>query len=182
MTRKPGPHLCRALGELSGAHLNLDHWHSVVLPTALIPGAMISLRSRDPRGQRRTQKRAVVCGHHAVAHRVVRSPALATGLFLWCNLHPTVIRLRLDAAGFSVCYGPAGRRRKRAIATLGGMVGALTLARAVDDPALSKEILAAARDVLGEARPARERCCPTSRRSGMPDVRQGIASRRAPRQ
>jgi hypothetical protein len=29
------------------------------------------------------------------------------------------------------------------------MVGALTLARAVDDAALSKEILAAARDVFG---------------------------------
>ncbi len=43
------------------------------------------------------------------------------------------------------------KRRKRAIATLAGIVGALTLARAVDDPALSKEILAAARDVFGPA-------------------------------
>jgi len=42
--------------------------------------------------------------------------------------------------------GPKARRRRRAIATLAGMVGALTLARAVDDPALSREILAAARD------------------------------------
>jgi TetR/AcrR family transcriptional repressor of nem operon len=50
--------------------------------------------------------------------------------------------------------GPAARRRKRAIATLAGMVGALTLARAVDDPALSKEILAAARNALGEVRPS----------------------------
>jgi TetR/AcrR family transcriptional regulator, transcriptional repressor for nem operon len=50
--------------------------------------------------------------------------------------------------------GPAARRRKRAIATLAGMVGALTLARAVDDRALSKEILAVARDAFGEARPA----------------------------
>jgi hypothetical protein len=31
----------------------------------------------------------------------------------------------------------------------------LTLARAVDDPTLSKEILAAARDALGEVRPVR---------------------------
>ncbi|HEX3499263.1 MAG TPA: TetR/AcrR family transcriptional regulator [Stellaceae bacterium] len=46
--------------------------------------------------------------------------------------------------------GPKARRRRRAIATLAGMVGALTLARAVDDPALSREILAAARDALGE--------------------------------
>jgi TetR/AcrR family transcriptional regulator, transcriptional repressor for nem operon len=43
-------------------------------------------------------------------------------------------------------------RRKRAIATLSGMVGALTLARAVDDPGLSKESLAAARDACGAAR------------------------------
>ena len=44
--------------------------------------------------------------------------------------------------------GPKARRRRRAIATLAGMVGALTLARAVDDPALSREILAAARDTM----------------------------------
>ena len=34
---------------------------------------------------------------------------------------------------------------------LAGMVGALTLARAVDDPALSKEILAVARKAFGQA-------------------------------
>jgi len=39
--------------------------------------------------------------------------------------------------------------RKRAIATLSGLVGALTLARAVDDPALRKEILVAARGTFG---------------------------------
>ena len=47
--------------------------------------------------------------------------------------------------------GSAAARRKRAIATLSGMVGALILARAVDDPALSKEILAAAREAFGKA-------------------------------
>jgi TetR/AcrR family transcriptional repressor of nem operon len=45
--------------------------------------------------------------------------------------------------------GTEASRRKRAIATLSGLVGALTLARAVDDPALSKEILAAARGAFG---------------------------------
>jgi TetR/AcrR family transcriptional repressor of nem operon len=44
--------------------------------------------------------------------------------------------------------GAEARRRERAIATLAGLVGALTLARAVNDPALSKEILAAARRQL----------------------------------
>jgi TetR/AcrR family transcriptional repressor of nem operon len=46
-----------------------------------------------------------------------------------------------------------GRRaaaRKQAIATLCGLVGALVLARAVDDPALSDEILAAARAAYGD--------------------------------
>ena len=45
--------------------------------------------------------------------------------------------------------GTQARRRKRAIATLAGLVGALTLARAVADPALSKEILATARGTFG---------------------------------
>jgi hypothetical protein len=59
-------------------------------------------------------------------------------------------------AASPACSGTAPRRAgaKRAIATLAGMVGALTLARAVADPALSKEILAAARNVFGEAQPA----------------------------
>ena len=47
--------------------------------------------------------------------------------------------------------GTAASRRKRAIVTLAGLVGALTLARAVDDPDLSNEILAAAREAFGKA-------------------------------
>jgi TetR/AcrR family transcriptional repressor of nem operon len=46
--------------------------------------------------------------------------------------------------------GTAAAKRKRAIATLSGIVGALTLARAVEDPALSKEILATARDAFAK--------------------------------
>ena len=64
------------------------------------------------------------------------------------------VRGQLDRFTHLLGNGAAERRRKRAIATLAGMVGALTLARGVDDPALSKEILAVARDALGEARPA----------------------------
>jgi TetR/AcrR family transcriptional repressor of nem operon len=60
------------------------------------------------------------------------------------------LRARLDHYAQLIKNGAAARRRKRAIATFAGMVGALTLARAVDDPALSKEILAAARDVFTE--------------------------------
>jgi TetR/AcrR family transcriptional repressor of nem operon len=50
--------------------------------------------------------------------------------------------------------GTAAARRRRAIATLAGVVGALTLARAVEDPVLSDEILFTARQVFGSARPA----------------------------
>jgi len=45
--------------------------------------------------------------------------------------------------------GTDASRRKRAVVTLSGIVGALTLARAVDDPVLSKEILTAAREAFG---------------------------------
>ena len=50
---------------------------------------------------------------------------------------------------------PADLHASSAIATLAGMIGALTLARAVDDASLSDEILAAARDTFGKARFAR---------------------------
>jgi TetR/AcrR family transcriptional repressor of nem operon len=40
-------------------------------------------------------------------------------------------------------------RRERALATMAGLVGALTLSRAVDDPELSNEILEAAARTLG---------------------------------
>ena len=61
------------------------------------------------------------------------------------------VRGQLDRIARLIGTGPAKRRRKRAIVTLAGMVGALMLARAVDDPALSKEILASARDAFGAA-------------------------------
>ena len=60
------------------------------------------------------------------------------------------LRTRLERFTDLFLGGTAANRRKRAIATLPGMVGALTLARAVNDPALSEEILAAGRDVFGK--------------------------------
>jgi TetR/AcrR family transcriptional repressor of nem operon len=52
---------------------------------------------------------------------------------------------------------PKGRRQaqeEEALAVMASLVGALVLARAVDDPALSERILAAARDRLMEDMPA----------------------------
>lgn len=63
----------------------------------------------------------------------------------------THVRAQLDRFIRLLKKGPKARRRRRAIATLAGMVGALTLARAVDNPALSREILAATRDALAKA-------------------------------
>jgi TetR/AcrR family transcriptional repressor of nem operon len=64
------------------------------------------------------------------------------------------VRTQLDRFSHLLRDGTAANRRKRAITTLAGIVGALTLARAVDDATLSKEILAAARGAFGKARPA----------------------------
>jgi TetR/AcrR family transcriptional repressor of nem operon len=64
------------------------------------------------------------------------------------------VRGQLDRFTSLIRNGTAASRRKRAITTLAGMVGALTLARAVDDPALSEEILNVARDAFGGARRA----------------------------
>ena len=65
------------------------------------------------------------------------------------------VRAQLDRYARLFRGGSTASRRKRAIATLAGMIGALTLARAVDDASLSDEILAAARATLGKARSTR---------------------------
>ena len=77
------------------------------------------------------------------------------------------VRAQLDHFARLLRNGPAANRRKRAITTLAGMVGALTLARAVDDPALSKEILAVARHAFGRERSA-DQC------SGQRDRKEGL--------
>ncbi len=60
------------------------------------------------------------------------------------------IRAQLGSLADLFTERTATVKRKRAIAALSGMVGALAIARAVDDPALSKEILVVARDAFGK--------------------------------
>jgi TetR/AcrR family transcriptional regulator, transcriptional repressor for nem operon len=60
------------------------------------------------------------------------------------------VRGRIDRLVALLKRGTPANRRRRAIATFAGMVGALTLARAVDDPALAQEILSAARETFGK--------------------------------
>jgi TetR/AcrR family transcriptional repressor of nem operon len=62
------------------------------------------------------------------------------------------VRTQLERLA-SFFRGTAAARRRRAITTLAGVVGAMTLARAVEDPGLSDEILSTARQVFGSARP-----------------------------
>ncbi len=63
------------------------------------------------------------------------------------------VRTALDRLVRLVKSGSAASRRKRAIATLAGLVGALVIARAVDDAKLSDEIVAAARELYGREQP-----------------------------
>jgi TetR/AcrR family transcriptional regulator, transcriptional repressor for nem operon len=64
------------------------------------------------------------------------------------------VREQVDRLAGWIGGRSAVARRQHAIATLAGLVGALVLARAVDDPALSDEILAAARATHGGRRGA----------------------------
>ena len=54
------------------------------------------------------------------------------------------LRLRVDALRRVIPGRSEAARRRKALATMAGLIGALTLARAVDDPKLSDEILEAA--------------------------------------
>jgi TetR/AcrR family transcriptional repressor of nem operon len=63
------------------------------------------------------------------------------------------VRQQIDRIVSLLKRGTPATRRRRALASYAGMVGALTLARAVDDPALAREILAAARDAFGKEAP-----------------------------
>jgi TetR/AcrR family transcriptional regulator, transcriptional repressor for nem operon len=61
------------------------------------------------------------------------------------------VRFRVDALLKLLPCRLARARRKRALATMAGLVGALILSRAVDDPKLSDEFLDAAATTLGKA-------------------------------
>jgi TetR/AcrR family transcriptional repressor of nem operon len=62
------------------------------------------------------------------------------------------LRMRIAHIVALLRGGTAASRRKRAIASMSGMVGALVLSRAVDDPVLAKEILVAGREAFGGRR------------------------------
>ncbi|MBK1837221.1 TetR/AcrR family transcriptional regulator [Azospirillum sp. YIM B02556] len=92
---------------------------------------------------RHCDHRAAGCPIAALGVDVARQGGVARSAFTR-GLRPFIEQLGRLVPGRS-----AEAKRKAALATLSGMVGALVLARAVDDPALSDEILEAARVSLG---------------------------------
>jgi TetR/AcrR family transcriptional repressor of nem operon len=62
------------------------------------------------------------------------------------------LRIRIDSLAKLHAGSSAVQRREKAIATWAGLVGAMILARAVDDPALADEILKAGVAVFGDKR------------------------------
>ena len=102
----------------------------------------------DYLSERHRANRADGCAIVALGDEMVRQ---GEGMRRGVTAH---VRAQLDRFSHLLKGGTAASRRKRAIATLAGMIGALMLARAVEDPALSDEILTAARDAFGEGRPS----------------------------
>jgi TetR/AcrR family transcriptional regulator, transcriptional repressor for nem operon len=83
------------------------------------------------------------CLFAALGADVVRQPRAVRRAFTQ-GLRDRVETLRALLPGSS-----AAARREKALATMAGLVGALMLSRAVDDPALSDEILQAAAATFG---------------------------------
>jgi len=109
-------------------------------PLAALVDRYLSARHRDGPGEG--------CLYAALAADVARegSPALrgrfTQGLRGMIDLLARIVPGRTKAA-----------RRRQALARMSGLVGALLLARAVDDPELSDDILAAARAAFGGPEP-----------------------------
>ena len=94
----------------------------------------LSKRHRDGAGQG--------CLFAAVGSDVARQPKSVRHAF------SEGLRRRVDALQ-GILPGRTAARRRKALALMAGLVGALILSRAVDDPALSDEILEAAAATLG---------------------------------
>jgi len=85
------------------------------------------------------------CLFAALGSDVVRQPRSVRRAFT------EGLRLRVDALRRLLPGRSAAARRQRALATMAGLVGALMLSRAVDDPKLSDDILEAAAATFGRA-------------------------------
>jgi TetR/AcrR family transcriptional repressor of nem operon len=117
-----------------------DDWAEKVAGTAnpslgAVVRGYLSPRHRDDPGHG--------CLMAALGSDVVRQPRAVRRPFT------DGFRTRVDALLKLLPGRTAEARRKRALATMSGLVGAMILSRAVDDPKLSDEILDAAATTLG---------------------------------
>jgi TetR/AcrR family transcriptional repressor of nem operon len=85
------------------------------------------------------------CLFAALGSDVVRQPRSVRRAFT------EGLRLRVDALARLAPGRSAAARRQKSLATMAGLVGALILSRAVDDPKFSDEILEAAATSVGRA-------------------------------
>ena len=125
--------------EITSRVLGRDGWLERLTGTARpSPGAVVraylSRRHRDDPGRG--------CLFAALGSDVVRQPRSVRRAFT------DGLRLRVEALRRVLPGRSAAARRREALAMLSGLVGALILSRAVDDPKLSDEILDAAASML----------------------------------
>jgi len=106
-------------------------------PLGTLVNAYLTKRHRDAPGNG--------CAIASLAAETARQPARVRAAFTE-GLNDFIDILSTYVAGRS-----AAARRERALATLSGMLGAMVLARAVNDPALSTEILEAGAKTFGRA-------------------------------
>ncbi len=92
---------------------------------------------------RHRDDRAHGCLFAALGSDVVRQPRAVRRAFT------ERFRKKIEVLRRLVPGRSAAARREKALATMAGLVGALMLSRAVDDPQLSDEILTAASSVFG---------------------------------
>ena len=124
------------------AHARRDPWASWMdaPPEQRLEGIVrgyLTPRHRDDR--------ANGCLFAALGSDIVRQPRAVRRAFT------ERFRSKIDVLRRLVPGRSAASRREKALAIMAGLVGALTLSRAVDDPALSEEILAAASNVFGKS-------------------------------
>jgi TetR/AcrR family transcriptional regulator, transcriptional repressor for nem operon len=125
------------------AHEGVDPWASWMDAP---PSRRLETIVRNYLTPRHRDDRAAGCLFAALGSDVVRQPKAVRHAFTE-RFRSKVETLRSLVPGRS----PAARR-ERALATMAGLVGALTLSRAVDDPKLAEDILDAAANTFGRTR------------------------------
>ena len=125
--------------EITARVLSRDGWMERLTGTARpsfgdVVRSYLSPRHRDNFGRG--------CLFAALASDVTRQPRSVRRAFT------EGLRRRVEALATLVPGRSAAARRDKALATMAGLVGALVLSRAVDDPGLSDEILEAAAATL----------------------------------